>query len=78
MVLDLTPNTPGPMLARLVLALDPTTWLVRKAVVYDELGTPALDGADLEVEPPDDDDTRLQRLAEEFFLLADDKDFELF
>lgn len=37
-VLDLTPNTPGPMLARLVLALDPTTWLVRKAVVYDELG----------------------------------------
>jgi outer membrane lipoprotein carrier protein len=37
-VLDLTPNTPGPMLARLVLALDPKTWLVRKAVVYDELG----------------------------------------
>jgi outer membrane lipoprotein carrier protein len=37
-VLDLTPNTPGPMLARLVLALDPKTSLVRKAVVYDELG----------------------------------------
>ena len=45
---------------------------------YDELGTPPLDGADLEVEPPDDDDTRLLRLAEEFFLLADDKDVELF
>ena len=44
---------------------------------YDELGTPPLDGADLEVEPPDDD-TRLLRLAEEFFLLADDKDIELF
>ena len=45
--------------------------------VYDELGAPPPDGADLEVEPPDDD-TRLLRLAEEFFLLADDKDIELF
>ena len=44
---------------------------------YDELGTPPLDGADLEVEPPDDD-ARLLRLAEEFFLLADDKDVDLF
>jgi hypothetical protein len=45
--------------------------------VYDEPGTPPLDGADLEGEPPDDD-TRLVRLAEEFFLLADDKDIDLF
>ncbi len=37
-VLDLTPNTPEPMLSRLVLAVDPTSGLVRKAVVYDELG----------------------------------------
>ena len=44
---------------------------------YDEAGAPPPDGADLEVEPPDDD-TRLLRLAEEFFLLADDKDIELF
>ena len=44
---------------------------------YDELGASPHDGADLEVEPPDDD-TRLLRLAEEFFLLADDKDIELF
>lgn len=44
---------------------------------YDEPGAPPPDGADLEVEPPDDD-TRLLRLAEEFFLLADDKDIELF
>jgi outer membrane lipoprotein carrier protein len=37
-VLDLAPRQPEPLLARLVLALDPQTWLVRKAVVYDELG----------------------------------------
>jgi outer membrane lipoprotein carrier protein len=37
-VLDLTPRTPGPLLARLVVAVDPRSWLVRKAVVYDELG----------------------------------------
>lgn len=44
---------------------------------YDQPGAPPPDGADLEVESPDDD-TRLLRLAEEFFLLADDKDVELF
>jgi len=44
---------------------------------YDEPGAPPPDGADLEVETPDDD-TRLLRLAEEFFLLADDKDIDLF
>ncbi len=37
-VLDLTPNRPEPMLSRLVLSVDPTSWLVRKAVLYDELG----------------------------------------
>jgi outer membrane lipoprotein carrier protein len=37
-VLDLTPRTPQPLLARLVVALDPGSWLVRKAVLYDELG----------------------------------------
>ena len=37
-VLDLTPRQPEPLLARLILAVDPRTWLVRKAVVYDELG----------------------------------------
>lgn len=45
---------------------------------YDEPGAPPLDGADLEVEPPDDDDSRLLRLAEEFRLLADDADLDLF
>jgi len=37
-LLDLTPKRPEPLLARLILAVDPGTWLVRKAVVYDELG----------------------------------------
>ena len=37
-VLDLTPREPQPMLARLVLALDPKSSLVRKAVIYDQLG----------------------------------------
>jgi outer membrane lipoprotein carrier protein len=37
-VLDLTPRQPEPFLARLVLSVDPRTSLVRKAVVYDELG----------------------------------------
>jgi hypothetical protein len=45
--------------------------------VYDDLGAPPLDGADLEVEPPDDD-SRLLRLAEDFLLLADDTDLDLF
>jgi len=37
-VLDLTPKQPQPLLARLVLSVDPKSWLVRKAVIYDELG----------------------------------------
>ena len=37
-VLDLTPKTAQPLLARLVLSVDPRSWLVRKAVLYDELG----------------------------------------
>jgi outer membrane lipoprotein carrier protein len=36
-VLDLTPKEPQPLLARLVLAVDPSG-LVRKAVLYDQLG----------------------------------------
>jgi outer membrane lipoprotein carrier protein len=35
-VLDLTPRDPLPTLTRLILALDPKTWQVRKAVVYDQ------------------------------------------
>ena len=37
-VLNLTPKTAQPLLARLVLSVDPRSWLVRKAVLYDELG----------------------------------------
>jgi outer membrane lipoprotein carrier protein len=37
-VLNLTPKKPQPLLARLVLSVDPQSWLVRKAVLYDELG----------------------------------------
>ena len=37
-VLDLTPKRPEPLLARLILSIDPQTGLARKAVVYDELG----------------------------------------
>ncbi|MGH7318492.1 MAG: outer membrane lipoprotein chaperone LolA [Candidatus Rokuibacteriota bacterium] len=36
-VLDLTPKKPEPLLTRLILAVDPKSGLVRKAVVYDEL-----------------------------------------
>jgi outer membrane lipoprotein carrier protein len=35
-VLDLTPKQSLPTLARLILSLDPKTWEVRKAVVYDQ------------------------------------------
>jgi outer membrane lipoprotein carrier protein len=35
-VLDLTPKQPLPTLSRLVLALDPKQWELRKAVVYDQ------------------------------------------
>ena len=45
--------------------------------IDDVLGSVPPDGADLEVEPPDDD-SRLLRLAEEFRLLADDADLDLF
>jgi chaperone LolA len=37
-VLDLTPKEPRPLLSRLVVAVDPKSWLVRTAVVHDELG----------------------------------------
>jgi outer membrane lipoprotein carrier protein len=37
-VLDLTPRQPRPLLARLVVSVDPKTWLVRTAVLHDELG----------------------------------------
>ena len=35
-VLDLAPKHPLPTLSRLILALEPTRWDVRKAVVYDQ------------------------------------------
>src|SRR3989441_4745333 len=35
-VLDLTPKQPLPTLSRLILALEPTRWELRKAVVYDQ------------------------------------------
>ena len=37
-VFDLTPMRREPLLARLIVAVDPESWLVRKAVLYDELG----------------------------------------
>src|SRR5262249_3379665 len=37
-VLDLLPKHPQPLLARLILSVDPKTWLVRQAVVHDERG----------------------------------------
>lgn len=37
-VLDLIPRRPQPLLARLIVSVDPKTWLVRQAVVHDELG----------------------------------------
>ena len=35
-VLDLTPKAPTPLLTRLVLAIDPTDYVVRQAVLYDQ------------------------------------------
>jgi outer membrane lipoprotein carrier protein len=35
-VLDLTPKQPLPTLSRLILSIDPKSWQVRKAVVYDQ------------------------------------------
>ena len=37
-VLDLAPKQHQPLLARLVISVDPKSWLVRQAVVHDELG----------------------------------------
>jgi outer membrane lipoprotein carrier protein len=37
-VLDLVPKRPQPLLARLIVSVDPKTWLVRQAVIHDELG----------------------------------------
>jgi outer membrane lipoprotein carrier protein len=37
-VLDLAPKRPQPLLARLIVAVDPRSWLVRQAIVHDELG----------------------------------------
>src|SRR5215471_1158900 len=37
-VLDLTPKKPQPLLTRLIVAVDPRTWLVRQAIVHDEVG----------------------------------------
>jgi outer membrane lipoprotein carrier protein len=36
-VLDLTPKAPTPLLTRLVLTVDPKDWIVRQAVIYDQL-----------------------------------------
>ena len=35
-VVDLTPKQPLPTMTRLILSLDPRTWDVRRAVVYDQ------------------------------------------
>jgi outer membrane lipoprotein carrier protein len=37
-VLDLAPKRPQPLLARLIIALDPRNWLVRQATIHDEVG----------------------------------------
>ena len=37
-VVDLTPKNPTPFLTRLVLAVDPKDFIVRQAVLYDQLG----------------------------------------
>ena len=37
-VLDLTPKNPTPLLQRLVLTVDPKDYIVRQAVLYDQLG----------------------------------------
>ncbi len=37
-VLDLTPKNPTPVLTRLVLAVDPKEFVVRQAVLHDQLG----------------------------------------
>ncbi len=37
-VLDLAPKRPQTLLARLIVSVDPRSWLVRQAIVHDELG----------------------------------------
>jgi len=37
-VLDLAPKRLQPLLARLIVSVDPRSWLVRQAIVHDELG----------------------------------------
>jgi outer membrane lipoprotein carrier protein len=37
-VLDLVPKQPQPLMSRLIVSVDPRTWLVRQAVIHDELG----------------------------------------
>jgi outer membrane lipoprotein carrier protein len=37
-VLDLTPKNPTPLLTRLVLTVDPKDYIVRQAILYDQLG----------------------------------------
>lgn len=37
-VLDLLPKRPQPLMARLIISVDPKSWLVRQAIVHDELG----------------------------------------
>ena len=37
-VLDLAPKRPQPLMTRLIVSVDPRSWLVRQAVVHDELG----------------------------------------
>ena len=37
-VLDLVPKRPQPLMTRLIVSGDPRTWLVRQAVIHDELG----------------------------------------
>jgi outer membrane lipoprotein-sorting protein len=36
-VLDLVPKAPTPLLTRLVLSIDPKDYIVRQAVLYDQL-----------------------------------------
>lgn len=37
-VLDLVPKRPQPLMTRLIVSVDPRSWLVRQAVIHDELG----------------------------------------
>jgi outer membrane lipoprotein carrier protein len=37
-ILDLQPKRPQPLMARLIISVDPKSWLVRQAIVHDELG----------------------------------------